>query len=190
MVRTGPSKIPLEGFQLCRRRLLQLAFVGTATAVAGPALAVAPTRRLAMRNLHTDEWAEATYWSDGRYVPKALARINVLLRDHRREEVHPIAPSLLDLLHRLAQGIGTEEPFHVVSGYRSPQTNAMLGSKSSAVAKRSFHMRGQAVDIRLPCCGLQRLHRLALALDAGGVGLYRRSNFIHVDVGPVRQWVG
>jgi uncharacterized protein YcbK (DUF882 family) len=155
-----------------------------------PGLAAVSERRIAMRNLHTGERAEIAYWSNGRYLQDGLSQVNQLLRDHRREEVHPIAPQLLDALNDLGRAAGAREDFHIISGYRSPRTNALLRNKSRGVAKRSFHMLGQAVDIRLPGCDLARLHRQALGLRAGGVGLYRRSNFIHLDIGPVRQWVG
>lgn len=157
---------------------------------AGPVLAARPERRLTLHNLHTNERVSIAYWSDGRYQPSALREINQVLRDHRRDEVHPIDPRLLDLLHRLGVATSARSPFEIISGYRSPATNASLRAKSTGVAKRSYHMRGKAVDIRLPCCDLDRLHRQALQLRGGGVGLYRRSKFIHVDVGPVRQWVG
>jgi len=176
--------------RLSRRGLLRLTVAGAAALAAGPALAAKPERRLTLRNLHTNEMVAVVYWSNGRYQPSALGKIYDLLRDHRRDEVHPIDPRLLDLLHRLRLATSARAPFEIISGYRSPQTNAVLRAGSSGVAKRSYHMRGEAVDIRLPCCGLDHLHRQALKLRGGGVGLYRRSQFVHVDVGPVRQWIG
>ena len=95
---------------------------------------------------------------------------------------------LLDLLYALQGRTGRRDKFHVISGYRSPATNAMLNARSSGVAKHSYHMKGMAIDIRLPGYDLHKLHQAALALKAGGVGCYPSSNFIHVDVGPVRRW--
>lgn len=153
----------------------------------GPALARAE-RWLAFRNLHTGESLRVAYWFDGRPEPQGAAAIDRLLRDHRTGEVHPIEPRLLDLLWRLAADLELQEPFLVVSGYRSPRTNAVLAAASSGVARNSLHLRGAAIDIRLERTPLERLHRAALALKGGGVGLYRRSGFVHLDVGRVRYW--
>ena len=128
------------------------------------------------------------YWDHGAYVPEALSAIDRVLRDHRSGEVHPIDPALLDLLHRLRGTVDASRPFGLVSGYRSAATNAKLRSESRGVAKRSLHMEGKAVDIRLPGCRLENLHRAALSLRGGGVGYYGRSNFLHLDTGRVRSW--
>jgi uncharacterized protein YcbK (DUF882 family) len=151
-------------------------------------LASLSERQLAFHNTHTGESLRCTYWADGQYLAEALTEINHLLRDHRSGEVYPIAPTLLDLIHHLNHAVGGRKPFAVVSGYRSPGTNAKLRSKNASVAKRSLHMWGKAMDIRLPGCELKELHRAALALRAGGVGYYPTSGFIHVDVGRVRRW--
>jgi len=121
-------------------------------------------------------------------LPDSLSAINSVLRDHRSGEVYPIDPGLLDLLSALQQQLGSRQGYDVISGYRSPATNAKLQAKSNGVAKRSLHMLGQAIDIRLPGTQLATLHSAARQLKSGGVGLYAGSNFIHVDTGRVRYW--
>lgn len=145
-------------------------------------------RHLSLVNMHTGESLAVTYWRGGGHVPAACRRISRLLRDHRTGEVAPISTDLFDLLHALRRRLATDAPFHVVSGYRSPETNAMLARASGRVARRSLHMEGLAIDVRVPGCAIERLHAEAVALRRGGVGLYRKSKFIHVDVGPVRYW--
>lgn len=145
-------------------------------------------RALAFRNLHTGEELRATYWEDGLYQPEALAEINRVLRDHRTGDVATMEPALLNLLHRLHGILDASRPFHVISGYRSPKSNAALAARSNGVARKSFHMAGMAIDVRLPGRPLKSLHKAALALDGGGVGYYPKSDFIHLDVGPVRRW--
>ncbi len=145
-------------------------------------------RGLALYNTHTGESLRTVYWAEGKYQKDALQEINVILRDHRTGDIHPIDRSLLDLLTVLQSRVGNRNTYQVISGYRSPATNASLRSKSTGVAKHSYHMQGMAIDIRLPGCELADLHKAALSLHAGGVGCYTASNFIHVDVGPVRRW--
>jgi uncharacterized protein YcbK (DUF882 family) len=130
------------------------------------------------------------YWVDGTYVPEALGAVNHLLRDFRTGEVHPIAPRLLDLLAGLRKTLETQSSFEVISGYRSPVTNANLQAEHehSGVASKSLHMQGMAIDIRLPGRTLVALRETALAARAGGVGFYPQSDFVHVDVGRVRKW--
>ncbi|MBV0932421.1 DUF882 domain-containing protein [Marinobacterium weihaiense] len=147
-------------------------------------------RELRFDHLHTGERLHTTYWAQGDYVRDSLADINHLLRDFRTGEEHPIDPRLLDLLHRLKQQSGNDNPFQIISGYRSPRTNARLRAASNGVAQKSLHMQGQALDIRLPGTPLKELHRLACDAKVGGVGLYTRSNFIHIDTGRVRYWGG
>ena len=153
------------------------------------ARAISPEERiLGFHNLHTGERLEATYWADGEYVDDELQSVNQVLRDHRSGEIHPIDASLLDQLYLLQHKLGTERPFHVISGYRSPASNAQLSANSSGVAKRSLHMQGRAIDIRLPGVKLAHLRQAALDLKAGGVGYYPKSDFIHIDTGRVRFW--
>ncbi len=145
-------------------------------------------RKLSFYNTHTEETLDVSYCIRDRYCPDALQSINHILRDHRTGEIAPVDPGLLDLLHDLSRRVGTSSPFHVISGYRSPATNATLRTRSRNVARHSLHMAGKAVDIRLPGCGLGSLRQAALDLKRGGVGFYPGSNFVHLDVGRVRFW--
>jgi uncharacterized protein YcbK (DUF882 family) len=174
-----------------RRRILALVAGALVAAVATPAsaaLRLDQRRTLSFRHLHTGESLEATYWVDGHYQPGELERINRLLRDFRTGEVYPINPELLDLLVALRRRLQSRAPFQVISGYRSPATNAMLASLTEGVSINSLHLYGQAIDIRLPDRSLGMVHRAALSLHGGGVGYYPRSDFIHLDVGRVRRW--
>jgi uncharacterized protein YcbK (DUF882 family) len=162
--------------------------VGVFDAAAGPG-APAP-RRAYLHNLHTDEWLDEVYFENGHYVPGALAAAMRVLRDWRDGEEHAMDPRLFDLLHNLRSGIETSAPFQIISGYRSPATNAMLHERSGEVAAKSQHLLGKALDIRIEGVDLARLHSAALSLKLGGVGYYPASDFVHVDVGPVRRWDG
>jgi uncharacterized protein YcbK (DUF882 family) len=176
-----------------RRHLLRAGTAALAASVASPAIAkIAPAhyRSLSFNNLHTGEKLKSEYWANGRYIPGALSEINHLLRDFRTGGVHKIEPNLLDLLNHLHHRMDSNAAFEVLSGYRSPATNAMLHRHSHGVAAHSLHMKGMAIDIRLPDRDLSRLHRTALSMRAGGVGYYPKSDFVHVDVGRVRHWGG
>lgn len=184
---------------LNRRSFLNLGAAATAAALV-PAAARAATpaatarrreRVLSLFHTHTGERLTTAYCCDGVYQPESLAMVNHLLRDFRRNEIKPIDPQLLDLLHELGGTLGTDVPFHVISGYRSPATNAMLqerGGGHSGVASKSLHMVGKAVDIRVPGVKLDDLRAAARSLRLGGVGFYPASNFVHVDTGRVRYW--
>ncbi len=145
-------------------------------------------RAIAFHNLHTGENLAATYWAGGNYVPTALSDINHILRDFRTGDVAAIDHRLLDLLYQLRLRMESDEPFHVISGYRSPKTNSKLADQNNGVAKKSLHMKGMAIDVRLPGRQLDGLRQAAIALELGGVGYYPKSDFIHVDVGRVRYW--
>lgn len=165
--------------------------LGAASLAATPGLASASTlepRALRFRNLHTGETLDAEYWQNGGYAPDALDAINHVLRDHRTNEARAMDVRLLDLLHDLSQQLGTHEPFQVISGYRSPQSNAALADASSGVARRSLHMEGMAIDIALDSATPAVIRDAALALGRGGVGYYPSPGFVHVDVGRVRRW--
>lgn len=153
-----------------------------------PSFIDAATRQVAVHNLHTGELLEAIYFDRGEYVPDALAAMNHVLRDFRTGDEHQMDPKVFDLLHTLSRTVDSRDPFQIISGYRSPHTNEMLHETTSGVATNSFHMRGMATDIRLPDVQLAHLHKAALLLQRGGVGYYPESDFIHVDVGPVRHW--
>jgi len=145
-------------------------------------------RSLKFYALHTGETLTTTYWENGRYIPGELERVNYILRDFRANEVKPIDPALLDLLTRIHYRLGTNEPFQVISGYRSPLTNAMLHANSEGVAVHSLHIDGRAIDICVPDRSLGQLRGAAIAQQSGGVGYYPKSNFVHVDTGRIRFW--
>lgn len=146
-------------------------------------------RKLAFLNTHTGERVKAEYWVKGKYQKDALRAINRVMRDHRTGGVHKMDPRLLDTMFAMQARLNAKGPIHLVSAYRSPQTNAaMHEADPSGVARRSFHVQGKAVDIRIPGMPLSNLYKVALRMRAGGVGYYPDSNFVHVDVGPIRRW--
>ncbi|HEX5380390.1 MAG TPA: DUF882 domain-containing protein [Phenylobacterium sp.] len=171
-----------------RRRLIASSFALAGAGAAGKALADIPARSLSLLNLHTGEKLSATYWEGGAYVSDALQALNHLLRDFRTGESHTMAPQLLDLVNLLGRKLETRQTVQIISGYRSPQTNAALHERSSGVATRSLHMQGQAMDIRIPGVELSRVRDAALDMKLGGVGYYPGSDFVHVDIGRVRRW--
>ena len=184
-----------------RRRFLQygLALAGTgagllaATGVradAAAGAADAPPRRVKLVNLHTAEELETEYAAAGGYDAEAMAAIARLLRDFRSGEQHAIDPMLLDVLFDVAAAAGADPVFGVISGYRSPQTNELLRSRSGGVALRSLHMEGRAIDVRLIGVACTDLAACGLGLGRGGVGFYDRSDFVHLDTGAVRSWRG
>ena len=161
----------------------------TARFGAAPA-SVADVRRVLVHNLHTGDKLNAVYFEKGRYVPDALAEAMRVLRDWRNGQEHVMDPRLFDVLHHLGGKLDTSAPFQIISGYRSPKTNAMMHERSAGVASHSQHVLGRALDIRVDGVQLAHLHNAAMSLKAGGVGFYPVSNFVHVDVGPVRAWQG
>jgi uncharacterized protein YcbK (DUF882 family) len=179
-----------------RRDFLKLAFSHCAlgaAAISTPSLVYASSkppaaRQLAFYHLHTGEKLSTTYWADGDYVAEEIDSLNHLLRDHRTDEIQPIDKNLLDLLYILQQQVEQNGAYHIISGYRSPKTNASLRQHSNGVAKRSLHMQGKAIDVRLPGVELKHLRQAALQLHAGGVGYYPKSNFVHIDTGRPRFW--
>ena len=176
-----------------RRRLLQnmALTVPGVLLMAKPSLAIASisdTRALSFRHLHTNEKLSLDYFSDNHYQSESLNKFNYLLRDFRSSEVYPIDPKLFDLLYAIKLATGSKGQFEIISGYRSPKTNNMLRSKSNGVAKRSLHMQGKAIDVRLTDVNTDSVRRAAIALKAGGVGYYRKSNFVHLDTGRFRTW--
>ncbi len=177
-----------------RRKLLGYITAGASglliphTAMAVSAPPSEKEKTLALLNLHTGESLNTTFCSTQGYQPDSLAEINQLLRDHRNNKQCAMNIELLELLVDLRQILDTDKPFHVISAYRSPETNKMLSQKSSGVAKKSLHMQGMAIDVRMPGVELKDLHAAALALKGGGVGLYTKSNFVHLDTGRVRRW--
>jgi uncharacterized protein YcbK (DUF882 family) len=184
---------------LSRRGMLKAASV-MAVAAAVPAVALWPrpsrafsetaARRIALKNLHTGERLDIEYFRDGAYVNDALVAIEVLLRDFRNGEQHAIDPKLMDYLVDVADSLGAQPAFSVISGYRSPQTNERLHELSSGVSQHSLHMQGQAIDVRMPNVDCALLAARAEGLKRGGVGYYRASNFVHLDTGRFRTWRG
>lgn len=174
-----------------RRRFLQIGMGATAGLIMPNAFAnvlAQPERKLSLLNLHTGETINATYWAEGKYQTGELLAINKVLRDFRTGDVYKIDKNLIDLLNIMHHKTGSKQPFHVISAYRSPKTNATLSKNSSGVAKHSLHMQGKAIDIRLPGHKLSDLRKVALNLQSGGVGVYSKSDFLHIDTGRVRHW--
>jgi len=179
----------MQGTGASRRRFLKFGLASIAAAAVWPAEArLIDRRRLSFENLHTGERLDTVYWVNGVYQPGALRAINVILRDFRSGDVYPIDRHLLDLLVRLQTRLHSTAPIQVVSGYRSPETNAMLASYSDGVAAGSLHMSGMAMDLRIPGRSLRQVRRVALDMAAGGVGYYPQSDFVHVDTGRIRRW--
>jgi uncharacterized protein YcbK (DUF882 family) len=148
----------------------------------------AARRALSFVHTHTGEELTAVYFDGGAYCGPVLQQVNQLLRDFRTEAVFPIDPAVLDRLYWLRAATGRDEPFHVISGYRSPATNAALRARSNGVAEHSLHMQGRAIDVRLPGMPTAQLALLAQRQASGGVGYYRVSDFVHVDTGRLRSW--
>lgn len=174
-----------------RRRALRFGLGAAVGSILGPiahAAVPAAPRLLSFENLHTGERLQTAYWMGGGYDQAACRRIDWILRDHRAGLAAPIATDLLDLLHAIRMRLATDSSLQIISGYRSPKTNAHLVSAGSGVAANSLHMQGLAIDIRVPGCALVHLRDTAKSLKAGGVGYYPKSNFVHIDVGRVRYW--
>ncbi|MBI3708762.1 MAG: DUF882 domain-containing protein [Proteobacteria bacterium] len=183
-IRTTPA------FSLSRRKILACGVAAALLARVSPAAAraAAPARHLFVANPHTGESFNGAYWAEGGYIPGALARLDHILRDHRTDQVHPINPALFDVLARLRRELDISSPLHVICGYRSAESNAAARLQDHRVAPNSLHIEGKAVDIRVPGYSLVGVRRAAVALKAGGVGLYPRANYLHLDIGPVRTW--
>ena len=177
-----------------RRRFLKIGVLSTVSslfpisALASINRFLTPKRRLALYNTHTHEKLEVCYYTRGRYQPAALRKISYIFRDHYSGEIKPIHKDLIDFLHTISKTVGDEVQFHIISGYRSRETNAMLRKNSRAVAKNSLHMQGKAADIRIPDYDTKRLSHICMNMHAGGVGYYPESDFVHVDTGNVRRW--
>ncbi|WP_220749482.1 MULTISPECIES: DUF882 domain-containing protein [Jannaschia] len=177
------------------RRGLLSAFAATAV-VAAPTYSNAAgflrgagdIRRVKMHNARTGESMDTIYWIEGRYVRDALKEINFFFRDWRRNEVKQIDNRTVDIIAATHNLVDASEPFMLLSGYRSPATNAMLRRRSGGVARNSLHLKGQAADLRLSSRSVSQVARAAASCGAGGVGRYSGSNFVHVDCGVVRTW--
>ena len=180
--------------RMTRRTFVKLGTMAAITGLLPPAVLGSSKnlsvdeKSLAFYNTHTGERLKAVYWAQGGYVEGSLREINHILRDPRSNEVHDIDIRLLDFLFAVRQEIEANQPFHVISGYRSAATNAFLRVHSSGVAENSLHVIGKAIDIRVPGRETRILQKAAIALKGGGVGYYPKSDFVHVDVGRVRSW--
>lgn len=172
------------------QRSVHLLVAGSAVPLAAPAMATLPeARTLALVHTHTGERLSVVYAMGEQFVPQALGHLNHFLRDHYSGEVGLIDPQLFDLLHGLRQQLGADQPFEVISGYRTATTNSLLrNSRGGGVARHSLHMEGKAIDVRLPGVPLAELRDAALSLRTGGVGFYPSEQFVHVDIGRVRSW--
>ena len=177
-----------------RRDLLKLGAAAGLCAIAAPAWAqsldVWEPRRAVLDNLHTGEGFNEVYYANGSYLPDAMAEATRVMRDWRTGDEHFIDPTLFDALHAINSRLETPQPYQIISGYRSPKTNAMLHQRSRGVAENSQHVLGKAIDVRIAGVDLSNLRDAALDLGAGGVGFYPVSNFLHIDTGRVRQWRG
>lgn len=180
---------------ISRRGILKTGLAGMASLIAGFANVLPAAARetigytVAIKNSHTGEVFSGVYRVGGYYVPRAFRKINHIMRDHHDNTAHPIDPRLIDVLSKMQKRCRCSDPLTILSGYRSPRTNAMLRRKSGKVAKNSFHIKGQAADIRVPGTSTKHVREVAVSLKAGGVGYYPRRSFVHVDTGDVRTWV-
>ena len=177
-----------------RRDLLKFGAAAGISAIAAPAWAqkfdIWEPRWAVLDNLHTGERFRAVYYANGSYLPDALAEATRVMRDWRTGDEHFIDPTLFDALHAIGGRLENRKPFQIISGYRSPKTNAMLNRRSNGVAEHSQHTIGKAIDLRIEGVELSNLRAAATSIGAGGVGYYPVSNFVHVDTGRVRQWRG
>jgi len=178
------------------RRGLLGGLAGLGILAAAPAFASAPAvlkgagnyRKISLTSHKTGEWLNTVYWIEGEYIPEAMDAISHLMRDWREDVVKPIDPRTIDIMSATQHLLECGEPFTVVSGYRTKRTNAMLRDRSRGVAKNSYHLKGMAVDLACRSRSVRQVAAAAQSLGAGGVGRYSRSEFTHVDSGPVRQW--
>lgn len=146
-------------------------------------------RRVRLRSGRTGESVDTIYWIDGQYIKPALKEINHFMRDWRENASINMDRRNIDIIAAAHHLLDTDEPFTMLSGYRSPRTNAMLRRKSRRVAKKSYHIKGMAADLRLQSRSVNQIARAGTACRSGGVGKYHRSNFVHMDCGPVRTWI-
>ncbi|MBT8410333.1 MAG: DUF882 domain-containing protein [Octadecabacter sp.] len=177
------------------RRALLGAFAATAVAAAptysnaaGFLRGGGDIRRLKMYSGRTGESIDTIYWIEGQYIGDAMAEVNRFFRDWRNGQTHQIDTRTIDIIAATQNLLDSEQPYTLISGYRSPQTNAMLRANSSGVARNSLHLQGKAADLRMQGRSVSQMARAAAACRAGGVGRYSGSNFVHMDCGPVRSW--
>ncbi len=189
---TDKGTAPLGGSMLARRNILK-AFAATGIVAAAPVYGATPgvirgagdIRKVKMLNDRTGELVDMVYWVEGQYIPEAMQAVNYFFRDWRKDAVKSIDPHQVDILAATHRVLGTNEPFLLISGYRTPATNAAVRG-----ARNSYHVRGQAADLRLRSRSVKQMAGAARNVRAGGIGTYYRSNFLHLDSGPVRSWNG
>lgn len=179
--------------QIDRRDILKLGLAGTLASIvplgfANEANAARTQWRVRFRQAHTGETFNGVYRVGDQYIPEAFEKLNYVLRDFRTGEIFPMDPRVIDIMALVQKKAGQREPIEILSGYRSPKTNAGLRKNSSGVAKNSFHMYGQALDMHIKGFSTASLRNVAKSLRAGGVGYYPRSSFVHVDTGAIRSW--
>ncbi len=181
--------------QFTRRSIIKAGALFTAC-FAAPSLAHAsvnaafrtPVRSVFLLNPHTGDKLKTVYWENGQYHSEPLKDIAYVMRDQHTEDMSPIDPKLMDILHALQTTLRTNNPFEVVCGYRTPRSNAFIYKHERGVGKNSYHMYGRAVDIRLADRSASSIQRAAWSLQQGGVGYYPRADFVHIDTGGVRRW--
>lgn len=177
-----------------RREVIRASLGGLAALAAMPVAAQAQAvaggapRSLRIHRVQTNESFAGIYWRDGRYDREALRRLDIVFRDPSMDETTPMDPRLFDVLFSVAKALGADESYEVISGYRAPETNAARASQSRRVSRVSLHMSGMAADVRLPGQQSMGIARKAADMQIGGVGLYRRDGFVHLDCGPARRW--
>lgn len=178
--------------ELSRRDFLKVSAAVTTVGILSPSTAFASypdkPRTIAMSNLHTGESLESCYFDGEKYIERELSLLNQICRDFRQNEAFDMDRELFNQVSQIQQLLGTSNQVMIISGYRSPKTNAALRANSSGVAKKSYHMRGMALDFRLDGIPISQVRDAAMSLKAGGVGYYQKSQFVHIDTGPVRSW--
>ncbi|QDL92923.1 DUF882 domain-containing protein [Paroceanicella profunda] len=178
------------------RRTVLGAFAGIASLAAAPVYAKAPglireagdIRKIRMYSQRTGEKIDTIYWVDGEYIPEVLNEISFFMRDWRQNELISYDPRNVDVMAAAQHKLDTSEPYLMISGYRSRKTNDMLRARSRGVASNSYHIKGMAADLRLRSRSVAQMYNAAYSCNAGGVGKYTHSNFVHMDCGPVRTW--
>ncbi|MBR0679238.1 DUF882 domain-containing protein [Roseomonas eburnea] len=176
-----------------RREVIRAGLGGLLALAVAPATAAAQAaaggaRVVRIRRVQTGESFEGVYWREGRYDREALRRLDLLFRDPSMDETTPMDPRLFDVLHTVARHLDSDDHYEVISGYRAPETNAARARQSRRVSRVSLHMSGMAADVRLPGRQAMGIARVAADMQIGGVGLYRRDGFVHLDCGPARRW--
>ena len=176
-----------------RKFIKQVALFGATSGLAVGHAHASPNRTdvektLRLYNIHTGEKVEATFWAEGRYIDEEVQMLDILLRDHRANEVQAMQRKLYHHLSKLPTMLDPKQGVHIISGYRSAATNQYLRNNTGGVAKKSLHMQGRAIDIRMPGVSTRDVSKAARSMRIGGVGYYPKSGFVHLDTGRVRQW--